>query len=197
MTPSPAAMDLVSELQNQVTALCGNLFNFLGALQRDAPPVSVRGEGVLASGGALDVEVGGGTRLAQNRCSARLVNYPAGARSHPAPSAPPLPLPLQAQTELMAQELLESFSALERLIQRLPATDRAEEAQVREIVALQQANAAASEELRGELAAAQARLVQLQDAFALLADAQLARGGWGPASVAAGAAQPAGGGPPP
>ncbi|CAL8460579.1 g108 [Coccomyxa elongata] len=38
--------DLVTQLQDQLSALCSLFFNFTGALQRDAPPVSVRGEPV-------------------------------------------------------------------------------------------------------------------------------------------------------
>ncbi len=76
---------------------------------------------------------------------------------------------------MMASELLESLTAVEALIQRLPATDKTDEQQVQEIVALQESNSRVSQELGEELQAAQARLAKLQEAYGVLADLQLAR----------------------
>ena len=56
--PPPRHSDVISQLQDQVNGLCSKLFNFLGALQRDAPPASVKGEGLLAPAGGVDLEVG-------------------------------------------------------------------------------------------------------------------------------------------
>ncbi|GAB4816096.1 hypothetical protein N2152v2_003142 [Parachlorella kessleri] len=136
--PPARHFDVISQLQDQVNGLCSKLFNFLGALQRDAPPSSVKGEGLLAPAGGVDVE---------------------------------------AQTELMASEIVESFTAVERLLQQLPPTDKTEAQQLQGIAALQQHNAAAAAELGRELAAAEGRLAQLQTAYGVLADLQLARRG--------------------
>ncbi|BDA41651.1 probable mediator of RNA polymerase II transcription subunit 21 [Coccomyxa sp. Obi] len=46
--------DLVTQLQDQLSVLCSLFFNFTGALQRDAPPVSVRGEPVDPIANAQD-----------------------------------------------------------------------------------------------------------------------------------------------
>jgi hypothetical protein len=158
----PAHADVISQLQEQVNALCAKLFNFLGALQRDAPPVSIKGEGLLAPTGGIDVQVRSQLGSKTNRPLAALLGT--------------MLLPwLQAQTELMANELLEGFTGVERLIQQLPATDKTEEQQVQEIVTLQEHNSRASQELQGELQAAEAQLAQLQEAYGMLADLQLAR----------------------
>ncbi len=57
MASGPAITDLISQLQSEVNGLCAKLFNFLGALQRDAPPQSVKSEGLPAPAGGVDVEV--------------------------------------------------------------------------------------------------------------------------------------------
>lgn len=144
--------DVLTQLQDQTNLLCSRLFNFLGALQRDAPPVSVKGEGVLLpNAGTIDAQVirsflqdstGRGRPPGQSphwfpegstrRLSRVWSTWWPAARPH----RPNLPAPRsfsggQAQTELMANELVESLSALGALAAALPPTDKAEAAQVR------------------------------------------------------------------
>lgn len=57
--PAPPA-DLVSALQEQLGRVNAMLFNYIGALQRDAPPSAVKGEPLAAQPKAYDVQVRGG-----------------------------------------------------------------------------------------------------------------------------------------
>ena len=41
-------MDAITEIQQQLTALCAHFYATVGTLQRDAPPVTVAGETLLA-----------------------------------------------------------------------------------------------------------------------------------------------------
>ncbi len=52
--------DDVAHLQDQVSKVCSGLFNFIGALQRDAPPSSIEEEPVISSSSGFDVKVGEG-----------------------------------------------------------------------------------------------------------------------------------------
>ena len=51
MSPPDPSPDVVTELQEQASRVGGMLFNFVGALQRDAPPASVAGEALVESRG--------------------------------------------------------------------------------------------------------------------------------------------------
>lgn len=42
-------VDAVTALQDEITRLCSGFFNFVGALQRDAPAASIAGESLLQS----------------------------------------------------------------------------------------------------------------------------------------------------
>ncbi|KAI3425067.1 hypothetical protein D9Q98_008444 [Chlorella vulgaris] len=145
----PPPVDLVTALQEQLARINAMLFNYLGALQRDAPAQSVKGEALVSAPKTYDV---------------------------------------QAQTELMASDLMAGLKDAERLIQQLPETSDGEAEEVAQAVVLLQQNAEASQELRRELAAASAKLGLLQDAHGVLAEAALCQG---PAAAAA-AGGPAG-----
>ncbi|PRW45474.1 mediator of RNA polymerase II transcription subunit 21-like [Chlorella sorokiniana] len=54
--PPPPPADLVSALQEQLGRVNAMLFNYIGALQRDAPPSSVKGEPLAAPPKAYDVQ---------------------------------------------------------------------------------------------------------------------------------------------
>ena len=41
------AGDVVARIQDEIARLCAGFFNFVGALQRDAPPSSISGENIL------------------------------------------------------------------------------------------------------------------------------------------------------
>lgn len=48
--------DIVTQIQDHLNALLSSFFNFAGALQRDAPPASVKGEEVVRNANQNDVE---------------------------------------------------------------------------------------------------------------------------------------------
>lgn len=52
----PPPVDLVTALQEALGRVNGLLFNYVGALQRDAPPQPVKGEALLAPPKAYDVQ---------------------------------------------------------------------------------------------------------------------------------------------
>jgi len=67
-------LDLVTSLQEAVGRLNAMLFNYVGALQRDAPPQSLKQEPVVAQPKAYDVQVGWvGWRQAAGRRQRRRV----------------------------------------------------------------------------------------------------------------------------
>lgn len=55
--PAPPPVDLVTALQEQLARINAMLFNYLGALQRDAPAQSVKGEALVAPPKNYDVQV--------------------------------------------------------------------------------------------------------------------------------------------
>lgn len=199
----PPPVDLVTALQEALGRVNGVLFNYLGALQRDAPPSSVKGEALLAPPKAYDVQARcrgacscGRSQLSPRRdvrregqlarlCTRRRCSCCEG--SHPYillcllyPACPPV----QTQAELMSKDLAASLQEAEQLIARLPDLPASEAAEVAAAAALTQQNAEASAELAAELAAASAKLATLQDAHGALAEAALAH----KAAVAAAAA---------
>lgn len=54
--PVPAPVDLITALQEQLARLNAMLFNYIGALQRDAPPQSLKGEALVAPPKSYDVQ---------------------------------------------------------------------------------------------------------------------------------------------
>ena len=55
--------DVVTEAQQQLSVLCSHFYATLGSLQRDAPPLSIHGEELLASGVADQPLIGQQTKL--------------------------------------------------------------------------------------------------------------------------------------
>lgn len=54
-------VDSVTLVQQEIAATCSALFNYIGSLQRDAPPASVNGEAVVGpSLSGFDVDVRNG-----------------------------------------------------------------------------------------------------------------------------------------
>ena len=39
--------DVVTQIQDHIALICARLYNFIGALQRDAPPAPLHGEAIL------------------------------------------------------------------------------------------------------------------------------------------------------
>lgn len=75
--PPPPPADLVTSLQEQLGRVNAMLFNYVGALQRDAPPAAVKGEPLAAPPKAYDVQVGRGPGLSLDLpvcvCSERML----------------------------------------------------------------------------------------------------------------------------
>ena len=57
---APPPLDFVTDLQERVGRLDAMLFNYLGALQRDAPPQPLKEEPLVAAPKTYDVQVSGG-----------------------------------------------------------------------------------------------------------------------------------------
>lgn len=89
----------------------------------------------------------------------------------------------------MSRDLLSGLTEIEQLIQRLPQLGGSSEAgEVAQAVSLLQQNAEAAEELEREVAAAGAKLAQLQDAHGALAEVALSHRAATAAATAAAAA---------
>lgn len=203
-------VDLVTALQEALGRANAVLFNYIGALQRDAPPALLKGEPLVAPPKTYDVQVGAAklkrerrARLLRHQDSRRAVGcclkapvLLCSSRPAPAPSSPiPNPRPIlsppsptavvQAQAELMSRDLTASLQEVEGLIQRLPQLPASEPAEVAQAVALMQQNAVAAAELAAELATAGTKLAQLQEAHGALAEAALAHKAAAAAAAAA------------
>jgi hypothetical protein len=57
---APPPLDLITDLQEQVGRLDAMLFNYLGALQRDAPPQPLKEEPLVEPPKTYDVQVSAG-----------------------------------------------------------------------------------------------------------------------------------------
>jgi len=148
--PPPPPAELLTQLQDQLHTVSKMFFDFVGILQRDAPPLSVSGEPVVAA--------------------------PAAAAPHP-PQQPPLDV--EQTTQLMATQLIDQFKITETLIRALPQ-DRATAAeQTGRIRDLQRQHEEVSAQLDAAAREAEAQLGELQRMFAVLAQQRLreAQGG--------------------
>jgi hypothetical protein len=145
---APAA-ELLTQLQDQLHTVSKMFFDFVGILQRDAPPLPVDGEALVAG--------------------------PALQEPHPhAPGGPPPPaFDVEATTSLMAAQLVEQFKATEALIRALPADSAPAAEQSARVRALQAEHAEVSAQLDAAAAEAEAQLAELQRLYALLAAQRL------------------------
>ncbi|KAI8472765.1 MAG: mediator complex, subunit Med21 [Monoraphidium minutum] len=142
--------ELLTQLQDQLHLVSKMFFDFVGILQRDAPPMPLPGE-------TLDPAA-----LQQQR------------QPRPPPGAPPpLAFDVEATTALMASQLIEQFKRTEALITALPRDAAPAAAQYDRIRALQQEHADVSAELDAAAAEAEAQLAELQRMFAALAQQRL------------------------
>ncbi|EFJ06020.1 hypothetical protein SELMODRAFT_111729 [Selaginella moellendorffii] len=148
-------MDIITQLQDQVNKIAFLAFNSVGSLQRDAAPV----------------------RLSQN--------YPDPQAL--APGAPPLPgqqqqqqqqaqqsqQPQQQQEQApeMASTLVQAAKQFDALVAALPIAEGGEEAQLKRIAELQQAeNEEIGKELQLELDLAEEELKLMRELFHTAAD---------------------------
>ncbi|GBF99307.1 hypothetical protein Rsub_12088 [Raphidocelis subcapitata] len=147
-----ASADLVTQLQDQLHTVSKMFFDFVGILQRDAPPLPLDGEPLAPPPTAVTA---------------------AASAAAPGDGGPPA-FDVEATTQLMASQLIAQFKATEALISALPpapgpdgaaASDRAR--------ALQEEHAAVSAALDAAAAEAEAQLGELQRLFAELAAARL------------------------
>ncbi len=142
--------ELLTQLQDQINALCTMFFDFVGTLQRDAPPASLAGEPLVAAGGSA----GAGTEASS---SGRL--------------------DVAAASTVMSAELLKGFKHAEALIQAIPQeVGLSEEEHYGRIQRLQQQHAVVSGQLAEAVTAAEAQLLHLQRLYAVLARQKLQDG---------------------
>ena len=70
MSSQPPPLDLITSLQEQLGRVCAMIFNYMGALQRDAPPQALKQELLVAPPTSYDVQVrrlrGGPTRCCRH-----------------------------------------------------------------------------------------------------------------------------------
>lgn len=140
--PPAEPAELVTALQDQINAINRDFFDFVGVLQRDAPPVAVAGEAVLPGPG----------------------------------QAPPASAgwDATAATDRMARELTARVQAMQKLIDQLPHDlVQDENNHYARIAQLQQQDAEASRKLGAAVQAAEEQLLELQRAYALLAQHEL------------------------
>jgi hypothetical protein len=160
--------DLITQIQEELSALCSMLFNFTGAvqvicyrywwcvhgtpkvsslsktkrlrpgcslqMQRDAPPVSVRGEAVEPGAASQDTI---------------------------------------SQIQPMAEQIVGASKQLDQLIKHLPDIPDTEEEQLSRIAAVLAENEAVGSELREVQRQAANQLSRVQALFGVLADAEL------------------------
>lgn len=163
--------DVVTALQDEASSLATMLYDYIGTLQRDAPPASVAGEPVMAEAGA------------------------AGAGGAPAGAPPPSSSVLRdvpAAAKQMADQLVASFQRAHALVDRLPpdvaggGAQAQEEEEARDadrIAALLKARDEADSDLRRAVADGERALAALHALHArcaeglvrLAADAEAAR----------------------
>lgn len=132
--------DVVTALQDEASALATMLYDFIGTLQRDAPPASVAGEPIVAAAGGA---------AAAERAAAAADN-PNAIRDVPAAASQ------------MAEQLVASLRRAHALVDRLPAEPETtsgretekeqEERQLARVAALLRERAAADAELRAAAA---------------------------------------------
>ena len=148
----PPATELLTQLQDQLHTVSKMFFDFVGILQRDAPPLPVAGE--------------------------ELVPPPPAAGSGAAASAAAAPaaaaFDVERTTSLMAAQLVEQFKATDALIRALPPGAEAAAGQLDRIRSLQEEHARAGADLDAAAEEAEAQLGELQRLFAVLAAQRLA-----------------------
>lgn len=154
--------DVVTALQDEASALATMLYDFIGTLQRDAPPASIAGEPIVGTAGA-------GTR--------------GGAPADP--TNPNEIRDVPAAAAQMAEQLVASFRRAHALVDRLPDGDGADEQQqqLARVGALLAERAAADAELRAAAAEGERALRALhalharcaEGAVRAAADAEAAR----------------------
>lgn len=141
--------ELLTQLQDQLHTVSQMFFDFVGILQRDAPPLPVAGESIVAA--------------------------PALA----APGAPPQQQQQQQRfdveqtTQLMAKQLIEQFKQTEALIRALPQETAPAAQQNERVRALQREHEEVSRQLEEAAREAEEQLAELQRMFAALARQRL------------------------
>lgn len=156
----PPEADVVTQIQDHIALLCSRFFNFIGALQRDAPPVALHAE-PTPDQKQEELEVRVLARISLfcfSRCLLTVLSVHL----------------LQKQIGVMREEVTSSLTTLESLIQRLPDLGKEpEDRQWDEAAKLEAEAKEQSELLKIELAAAQKAMNSLYRAHGELADVAL------------------------
>lgn len=150
--------DAVTQIQIHIALICARFYNFIGALQRDAPPAPLHGE-AIPDQRHVHLEVG----LVVPNCHRRrkLIFYF-------------IALVLQNEIKVMRKEVNESLTSLESLIQQLPDLSSVPESrQWQEAAELEAADEREAATLEKKLQEAKQNLNLLYNAHGSLADASL------------------------
>lgn len=163
--------DIVSQLQDEINGVCYTLFNSLGALQRDAPPLPVKDDLVLAPApapGVLPPEV-----RAENVEVLRPDVAISLAPSLTPPRSPRRPLLFLAQAQIAtaASDIALSLERLKKVITALPDISTSANEEEAECLRLQEAALKARERHQAGLEALQAREGNVMGLYAAIDDA--------------------------
>jgi hypothetical protein len=154
--PPPPPTELLTQLQDQLHTVSKMFFDFVGILQRDAPPLSVGGEPLVAPPQT--------TSTSQPQQPQQQQQQQQGQ---------PPPFDVEQTTQLMASQLIEQFKLTEALIRSLPDDTSTAATQTERIAALQKEHADVSADLDAAAREAEAQLGELQRLFAVLARQRL------------------------
>mmetsp|Transcript_26931 Transcript_26931/g.32692 ORF Transcript_26931/g.32692 Transcript_26931/m.32692 type:complete len:174 (+) Transcript_26931:105-626(+) len=124
--------DIVTQLQDEVNALCCLMWNYTGMLQRDAPPISVRGEKLMGTGETAE---GGGEASSGAGASANGGLQPQ----------------TMEQAQQMAEAIMHASNRVNDMVEALPDIQIDEDKQLEQLRELQRQNDALGAELAREI----------------------------------------------
>lgn len=157
--------DVVTQIQDHIALICARFFNFIGALQRDAPPAPLHGE-IIPDQRHEHMEVGFNCGENNFRLLSLLLSVSSADCFYSSS--------MQNEIKIMRAEVTESLTTLDSLIHALPdLSNTPEDKQWQEAAELEAACEDEAATLEKELHAAKEKLDSLYSAHGSLADASL------------------------
>eukprot|EP00271_Cylindrocystis_brebissonii_P005104 TRINITY_DN17047_c0_g1_i1.p1 TRINITY_DN17047_c0_g1~~TRINITY_DN17047_c0_g1_i1.p1 ORF type:complete len:151 (+),score=30.14 TRINITY_DN17047_c0_g1_i1:247-699(+) len=138
-------MDIITQLQEQTNHVASQLFNFVGTLQRDAPPV------------ALDES----SKENRNRGAVKKEGEAGGEAA---------PIDIEEQTKEMAKSVVQAVKLFDAMVKALPSTSGGEAAQLERIRQLEAEKEAAGEKIARELLLSEEELRRVSALFRTVTD---------------------------